>query len=280
MRIPAVALAAACLAVLPLTGCASAGGVATPASAGAPSSAGPTTAASPAASGAAADLAGTTWRVREVDGETVRFDGTSVTVTAGDRSSTAAWTAQGDEVLVAPASASLAGGAPAAWLTEATRVARDGDGWALADASGRVTARLDPTGSASPAPTTPTTLLETAAPRSGVVDRPASALEGRWVVAGQAKAAITFTNGTWVATADCRSGAIGSRGAYRVLPGGRLLVLRTATPIRGCPVFDGAPPVRAGAITGIARAASFRIADGVLTLFDRAGTTLGALSRP
>jgi hypothetical protein len=274
MRIPTVALAAACLAVLPLTGCASAGGAATPASGG-----DPTTTTAPA-SGTAADLAGTSWRVREVDGETVRFDGTSVTVTAGDRSSTAAWTAQGDEVLVAPASDSLAGAVPATWLEAATRVTRDGDGWALTDASGRVTAHLEPTGSAAPAPTTPTTLLQTAAPRSGVVDRPASALEGRWVVAGQTKAAITFDHGTWVAAADCRSGAIGGRGVYRVLSGGRLLVLRTATPIRGCPVFDGAPPVRSGAITAIARAASFRIADGVLTLFDRDGTTLGALSRP
>src|SRR5689334_12842313 len=84
MRIPTVALAVACLAVLPLTGCAAAGGAATPASAGAASSSpGPTTTASPAASGSAADLAGTSWRVREVDGETVRLDGTSVTVTAG-----------------------------------------------------------------------------------------------------------------------------------------------------------------------------------------------------
>jgi hypothetical protein len=210
-------------------------------------------------------------------GTTVSFDGFSVTVADGGDSSGYAWSAQGDQVLVGGGSSSLNGPVGAPWLTATTRVERTAEGWTLLGASGDATAHLTPDGTA--AATTATTLLATAKPGSGVVDRPASALEGRWTAAGDATAAITFADGAWTATSSCRTGAVGGKGAYRVLSGGRLLVVRTTTPIRGCPIVDGPITARATAVTAIARAASFRIQGDTLTLFDRGGTALGSLTR-
>lgn len=266
--------AAVCLA-LALSGCAggSGGGAATSAA----SSSAPTAAAD------AADLAGTTWTVTDAagaaSGTTVHFDGTDVTVASGDRSSSYAWAAQGDQVLVGGGTSSLAGPAAATWLTGAVRVRREGDGWVLLAADGSPTARLTARQTASPAPTTPTGLLQTATPGPGVADTSASAIEGRWIVAGSPTTAITFTGGRWTANSSCVTGALGGRGVYRVLPGGGLLVVRTATPIRGCPIISGLPRVGPNAITAIVRAASFRIQGRTLQLFDRSGTGLGSLVR-
>ncbi|GAA4735881.1 hypothetical protein GCM10025783_02340 [Amnibacterium soli] len=275
MRIPSVLLlpaTAACLA-LALTGCSggSTGG------GGAPS-------ASSAAAASAVDLAGTTWRVSDADdatsGTTAHFDGSAVTVTAGGGSSSYAWSAQGDQVLVGGGTSGLAGAAPAEWLTRTARVQRDGDGWVLLAADGSRTARLTAAGgSASPAPTTPVSLLQSGTPGPGVGATTAKALEGRWTVAGAPTSAIVFEAGQWQATSSCATGALGGRGVYRVLPGGRLLVVRTATPIRGCPIVQGVPRLRPNAITAIARAASFRVRGDTLQLFDRTGTGLGALVR-
>jgi hypothetical protein len=276
MRIPSVLLlpaTTACL-VLALSGCAGGSG-------GAAGSAAPSTA---AAASAAVDLAGTTWRVTDAEGAasgtTAHFDGSAVTVTSGDGSSSYAWSAQGDQVLVGGSTSGLSGAAPAAWLTRTARVQRDGDGWVLLAADGSRTARLTAAGgSASPAPTTPVSLLQSGTPGPGVGDTAAKALEGRWIVAGSPTSAITFDAGQWRATSSCATGALGGSGAYRVLPGGRLLVVRTATPIRGCPIVQGTPRLRPNAITAIARAASFRVRGDTLQLFDRDGTGLGALVR-
>jgi hypothetical protein len=274
MRIPSVLLlpaTTACL-VLALSGCAGPSG-------------GTTGNVAPSASAAAAvDLAGTTWRVTDAagatSGTTAHFDGSAVTVTSGDASSSYAWSAQGDQVLVGVSTSGLSGAAPAEWLTRTARVQRDGDGWALLAADGSRTARLIAAdGSASPAPTTPVSLLQSGTPGPGVGDTAAKALEGRWIVAGSPTSSITFTAGAWQATSSCATGALGGRGVYRVLPGGRLLVVRTATPIRGCPIAQGAPVLRPNAITAIARAASFRVRGDTLQLFDRDGTDLGALVR-
>jgi hypothetical protein len=240
-------------------------------------SADPTTISSPAPAGAALDLVGTVWHVAGRKGTTVRFDGAAVTVASGGRSSSYAWSAQGDQVLVGRRTSSLSGPVDAGWLTGTTRVQRTTAGWTLLDASGRATAHLTADGTA--AGTTATTLLAEATPGAGVVDRPASALDGTWVAAGAARARITFGDGVWHAASDCRTGAVGGTGVYRVLPGGRLLVTRTATPIRGCPVVDGPIIARATAITAIARAASFRVEGDTLTLFDRGGAVLGSLVR-
>ncbi|MGT2426416.1 hypothetical protein [Amnibacterium kyonggiense] len=237
------------------------------------------TAPSSSAVGAAAalELVGTRWAVSGRPGTTVRFDGLAVTAAVGDRSSSWAWSAQGDQVLIGAPVAGLDGPVDAPWLTATTSVREDGSGWTLLGTDGGTTARLTPDGSA-PA-TTSTRLLAAAVPGPGVVDAPATALEGRWTVAGDPRTAVAFTGGTWSATASCTSAAIGGRGRYRVLPGGRLLVVRTMTPIRGCPVVDGAAAGRGSAITSIARAGSFRVRGGTLTLFDRDGAELGSLTR-
>ena len=278
MRIRSVLLlpaATACLA-LALTGCAGGSGGTTGDGGGPPASA--------TASSAAVDLAGTTWHVTDAaggaDDTTAHFDGSAVTVSSGGGSSSYAWAAQGDQVLVGGSTSGLSGAAPAAWLTRTARVQRDGGGWVLLAADGSRTARLAATGaSSSPAPTTPVALLQAATPGPGVTDAPVTALEGRWIVAGAPKSAITFTDDEWRASSSCATGALGGQGVYRVLPGGRLLVVRTATPIRGCPIVDGVPRLRPNAITAITRAASFRVRGDTLQLFDRSGTGLGALVR-
>jgi hypothetical protein len=264
----------ACL-VIALAGCAggTSGGAAS-------TSAAPTssTAAAPAAA-----LAGTTWRVTDAagapSGTTAHFDGSSITVSMGARSSSYGWAAQGDQVIVGGGTSSLSGRAAAPWLTRTVRVQRAGDGWVLLDADGSATARLAAAGTASPGPTTPTTLLGTATPGPGVVDVAPTAIEGRWTVSGSPTTAITFAAGGWHAAASCASGALGGSGVYRVLPGGRLLVVRTASPIRGCPIVQGVPRLGPNAVTAIARAASFRIRGDTLQLFDRDGAALGSLVR-
>jgi len=275
MRIPSVLILPATTAcvVLALSGCAGGSG-------------GTTGNVAPSASAAAAavDLAGTTWRVTDAEGAAsgtrAHFDGSAVTVTSGEGSSSYAWSAQGDQVLVGGSTSGLSGAAPATWLTRTARVQREGDGWVLLAADGSRTARLAAAGgAASPAPTTPVSLLQTGTPGPGVGDTTAKALEGRWTVAGSPTSAITFEAGAWHATSSCATGALGGSGVYRVLPGGRLLVVRTATPIRGCPIVQGTPRLRPNAITAIARAASFRVRGDALQLFDRDGTGLGALVR-
>lgn len=116
------------------------------------------------------------------------------------------------------------------------------------------------------APTTQTTTAPTA-------------LDGRWVVDGDVRAAITFHDGSWTATTSCTSGALGGAGRYEVLPGGRLHVVRTMAPVRGCPVVDGPLLGKASAITQVERAASFRVEGGTLTLFETSGAPLGSLVR-
>ena len=228
-------------------------------------------------SGTALDLVGTVWHVAGRGGTTVRFDGASVTVVQGGGAARFAWSAQGDEVLIGAGASSIGAAVGVPWLTATTRVARTAGGWSLLDASGAATAHLTPDGTA--AATTATTLLTAGKPGSGVVDRPASAIAGRWTAVGDAAAAITLTDGAWTATSSCRSGAIGGQGVYRVLPGGRLLVARTRTLLRGCPIRADTLGGPADAITGIARAASFRVRGGTLTLFDRSGASLGSLVR-
>jgi hypothetical protein len=273
MRISSVLIAAASACVLAgsLTACSG------PSSGPGDSAAVPASSSSTVpAAGSALDLVGTIWRVEERRGTTVRFDGLAVTVTEGGRSSSSAWSAQGDEVLVGATSSALLGPV-GTWLTSTTRVQRTAAGWTLLDASGAPTAHLTPAGTADS--TTVTALLGRATPGDGVVDAPANALEGRWTAAGDLRSWITFASGTWRATSSCTSGAVGGAGVYRVLPGGRLLVTRTLTPIRGCPVVDGPVLGQATAITAIARAASFRVRGDTLTLFDRSGTVLGSLTR-
>jgi hypothetical protein len=280
MRIPSVLLAAATTVVLAgsLAACSGASGGTAGSDPAAPSaSTSASAASSPAASGAATDLVGTSWHVEGKDGTTVRFDGLAVTVEEGGASSSFAWSAQGDQVLVGGHSSSLNGPVAAPWLTATTTVRRTAAGWTLLDASGATTARLTAGGTSES--TTATTLLDAARPGAGVVDRPASALEGRWTIGGDARSAITFAHGGWRATSSCTTGAVGGQCVYRVLPGGRLLVTRTATPIRGCPIVDGPVRLQPSAITAIARSASFRIRGGTLTLFDRSGTPLGSLTR-
>jgi hypothetical protein len=276
MRIPSVLLpaAVACCLVGPLAACSSGTG-------GTTGSAEPVPSASSAAASAssAVGLAGTTWRVREEAGTTVHFDGASITVAAGGRSSSYAWTAQGDRILVGGSTSSLGGPIAAPWLTGTTRVERTADGWTLRGADGGATATLTGAAGASTAATTSTTLLTAAVPGSGVVDAPASALEGTWTVASDVRSAITFTAGRWSAASSCVTGTVGGRGVYRVLPGGRLLVVRTTTPIRGCPIVQDVPRIRTTAISGIARAGSFRVSGDTLTLFDRSGAALGSLTR-
>lgn len=279
MRIPAVLLAPlVALAVAgALAACSGTAG-ATDSGIPAPSSASPTAAVdSPSSTATATALVGTRWKVKGLPGTTVAFDGLAVTVTDGGRSSSYTWSAQGDQVLVGTRSSSLVGAVEAPWLTRAATVERTTAGWALHDTSGAVSATLTPDGTVDR--TTASTLLSSATAVDGVVDRPASALEGRWTVAGDVRTAITFADGTWRATTSCTTGAVGGTGAYRVLPGGHLLVVRTMTPIRGCPVVDGPVLGQGSAITGIVRAASFRVSGGRLTLYDRAGTGLGSLVR-
>lgn len=275
MRVPSVLLAsaAACCLLGSLAGCSGASGSST--DEGTPAS----SSASTQSASSALDLAGTTWQVREEPGATIHFDGVAITVSADGRSSSYAWSAQGDQILVGVSTSSLNGPVAAPWLTSATGVARTANGWTLRDAKGTTTATLTTTATASPAPTTPTTLLVTAEPGSGVVDAPASAIGGTWVVANEPRTAITFAEGGWRATSSCSTGAVGGTGVYRVLPGGRLLVTRTATPIRGCPIARDEPGIRATAITAIARAGSFRVQGDTLVLFDRSGTQLGSLVR-
>ncbi|GAA2752591.1 hypothetical protein [Amnibacterium kyonggiense] len=273
MRIRQVVLplVAAVALVGSLTACSGSSGSPPAASSPAASSA------SPAPSVQAVDLVGTRWTVEGRKGTTVRFDGIAVTVAVGDLSSSFSWSAQGDQVLIGARTSGLSGPVDASWLTSTASVRRDGSGLLLVDANGSTTARLAPDGTADG--TTPTSLLTAATVGKGVVDAPPSAIEGRWTVAGDVRTAITFTGGTWSATTSCTTGAVGGRGAYRVLPGGRLLVVRTMTPIRGCPIVDGPVVGHASAITSIARAASFRVSGDTLTLFDRDGTGLGSLVR-
>ena len=266
-----IAAAAACVLAGSLTACTG------PSSGRSDSAAVPASSSTAPAAGSALDLVGTIWRVEERRGTTVRFDGLAVTVTEGGRTSSSAWSAQGDEVLVGGTPSALHGPEGATWLTSTTRVQRTAAGWTLLDASGAPTAHLTPAGTADS--TTATALLSAATPGEGVVDAPANAIEGRWTAAGDLRSAITFASGAWRATSSCTSGAVGGAGAYRVLPGGRLLVTRTLTPIRGCPVVDGPALGQAAAITAIARAASFRVRGDTLTLFDRSGTALGSLTR-
>lgn len=275
MRIPSVLLAAATAVVL--AGSLAACSATSSTGSAEPSAAPATTSPAAARSGTALDLVGTVWRVEGQEGTTVRFDGLSVTVARGDDSSSYAWSAQGDQVLVGGHSSALNGPVAAPWLTSTTAVRRTAAGWTLLDAAGATTAQLIPGGTSDP--TTATTLLTTAEPGAGVVDRPATALDGRWTVGGDTRSAITFADGGWHATTSCTTGAVGGRGVYRVLPGGRVLITRTATPIRGCPIVDGPVPLLPSAITAIARAASFRIQGDTLALFDRSGTSLGSLIR-
>lgn len=276
MRIPSVLIATA--AALVLAGSLAACSGTSSAGTAAPTTAAGSSSAAPAPSGSAVDLVGTTWHVTGKDGTTVRFDGLSVTVAKGGDSSSYAWSAQGDQVLVGRSSSALSGPVPAAWLTATAQVRRTSAGWTLLNASGAATAHLTAADGTEGA-TTATTLLTTAEPGAGVVDRPASALEGTWTVGGDARSAITFADGAWHASSSCTTGAVGGQGVYRVLPDGRLLVARTTTPIRGCPIVDGPISARATAITAIARAATFRVQGGTLTLFDRSGTELGSLTR-
>ena len=279
MRIPSVLLAAvtACVLTGALTACSGATMSSAPADvppSTSSASADPTAA---AASGSALDLVGTAWHVEGRSDTTIRFDGLSVTVANGDRSSSYAWSAQGDQVLVGGSSSALNGPVGAAWLTSTTSVRRTDAGWTLLDASGAATAHLTSAGTVDP--TTATSLLATATPGAGVVNAPTTAIDGRWTVAGDVRTAITFTSGTWRATTSCTTGAVGGSGVYRVLPGGRLLITRTMTPIRGCPIVDGPILGQATAITAIGRAATFVVKGDALTLFDRSGTELGSLTR-
>jgi hypothetical protein len=235
----------------------------------------------PAASADAAALAGPTWVVHgggAADGAHVRFDDRSATVTDAGRATDLAWTAQGDRLLATRTTTALNGPVPTDWLTAAVRVTRDGDGWRLLAADGGTTAALTPLADASPAPRP--TALGPVVPGRGVVDAPATALEGRWILAGHPRTAIVFADGAWRSAASCETGTPGGSGGYRVLDGGHLLVTRAVSLRLGCPVLGSAPRVRAPAITGIARAATFRVADGTLTLFDRSGTVIGSLVRP
>jgi hypothetical protein len=276
MRLRALlpAALAACCVVGALAGCAASD----PASHGAPT--GSLTA---VARSAAVDLAGTTWRVEgaagAADGTTASFSGTAITVAAGGRSSHYAWSAQGDQVLVGGRTSSLAGAVDASWLLATVQVRRTADGWTLLGTDGATTARLSAATAPSPAPAGVTALLRTARPGAGVVDAPASALEGRWAVAGTTTTAITFGAGTWRAASSCATGTVGGVGVYRVLSGGRLLVTRTAVPIRGCPITEGAITATPNAVSAISRAASFRVSGDTLVLFERSGTRLGALVR-
>lgn len=240
-----------------------------------------TTAAAGAGAVPATALEGRDWTVRDAHGAAsgtrLRFDEGSITLLSaeGATSSTYAWATQGDDVLVSAGTLSLGGGAAAAWLVRTTRaVPAGGGGWILLDASGATTARLDAAGSAptaSPAPTA------TAGP--GVVDVPAARLGGRWTVAGHPEAAVTFDAGRWRTVATCTVAAAGGTGAYRVLPGGRLLLTRTGSLVFGCPIGRDEQRVPAPAITGIGRATSFRIQGSTLTLFDRTGAAIGSLTR-
>jgi hypothetical protein len=277
MRIPSVLLPAAlaCCLVAPLSACSSGSGGVTGSAEPAPPAS--SASASSGAASSAVDLAGTTWHVQEEAGTTVHFDGAAITVAEGGHSSSYAWSAQGDQILVGGSTSTLDGPVTAPWLTGATRVERTLDGWRLRDAKGGATATL--TASASAAPTTSTTLLETAVPGAGVVDAATATIEGTWTAAHDPRTAITFTGGQWRAASSCTTGAVGGRGRYRVLPGGRLLAVRTAMPMRGCPIVRGVPRIRATAISGITRAGSFRVDGDTLTLFDRAGTQLGSLVR-
>lgn len=278
--LPAVAL------VLALAGCAGTSGTSAPdrpattaATTTAPPSSAPPSSASPssASPASAVALVGTGWHLAGSDAVTVRFDGLAITVADAAGSSSYAWTAQGADILVGQPTSSLAGAVPAPWLTRATRVGRTVTGLVLEDASGRPTARLTPDGTV--APRTATTLLTPATPGDGVVDAPASAIAGRWVLPSDLRTSVTFTDGTWRATSSCTSGTVGGTGAYRVLQGGLLLVTRTSTPIRGCPIIDGPRTAGPNAITAIARAASFTVDGRTLTLYDRSGTDLGSLTR-
>jgi hypothetical protein len=277
MRIPAVLVLVA-VSCCTLAGCATA----SPSGSTATTS-GPAASAAPRSGAEAVDLAGTTWTVEGAQGATagttVHFDGASVTVSAGGDSSSYAWSAQGDQVLFGGSTSSLAGPVAATWLTTAAAVARTSAGWSLLTAGGSTTATLTSATTPSPAPTTATTLLRTAEPGTGVVDAPASTIEGTWTLDGDARTAITFSGGRWRAASSCTTGAVGGAGVYRVLPGGRLLVTRTLTPIRGCPIVDGVRTIRPNAITAIARAGSFKVTGDTLTLFDRAGVQLGSLVR-
>lgn len=272
MRIPSVLLA-------PLVAVALLGSLAacSSGSSGQPAPPPTATAAAATAPGSALDLVGTRWHVEGKAGTTVAFDGLAITVADGDGSSSYLWSAQGDQVIVGQRSSSLIGAVDAPWLVATTGVARTAAGWTLRDASGGTTAALTPDGTVEP--TTATTLLGSATAVDGAVDRPASVLEGRWSVAGDVRTSITFADGTWRAATSCTTGAVGGSGVYRVLSGGRLLVVRTMTPIRGCPIVDGPVLGHGSAITAIARAASFRVEGDTLTLYDRSGAGLGSLVR-
>jgi hypothetical protein len=277
MRITSVLVAAAsvCVVAGSLTACS--GASSNHDDPGIRASAASTSASAEPASGSALDLVGTIWHVAGRSGTTVRFDGLAVTVANGDRSASYAWSAQGDQVLVGGSTSSLNGPVDGAWLTATTRVRRTDAGWTLLDASGAATARLTAPSTVQPA--TGTALLAAATPGPGVVDAPPSAIEGRWTVSGDVRTAITFAAGAWRATTSCTTGAVGGAGVYRVLPEGRLLVTRTMTPMRGCPIVDGPVTGHATAITAIATAATFRVRGDTLTLFDRSGAELGALTR-
>jgi hypothetical protein len=274
MRIHPV-LAAAALAgglLAALTGCAGSGGT----------TAGTT---SPPASHAVdpAALAGPTWVVHgggAADGAHVRFDDRAITVTDDGRTSTLAWAAQGDALLATRSTIALNGPVPTDWLTGAARIAPTADGWRLLAADGSTTASLTAlAGAPSAAPTPAPSALAPVTPGPGVRDVPADAIAGRWILAGRPRTAITFTDGTWRATASCETGTPGGAGAYRVLAGGHLLVTRSVALRFGCPVIGSEPRLRAPAISGIARAATFRIEGDTLTVYDRTGAAIGSLVR-
>lgn len=275
----ATALLGGAVIAAALSGCSGASGSPPPAPSASAS-------ATDAPSGVAADLIGTSWTVQEVHGDrgaggSLRFGDRSVTLVTTTGTSTFAWAAQGAEVLITRSTLSMDGGGPATWLTGTVRVSRDTRGWTLADETGAATARLVPAASSSPQPSPSDTAapLAVATPGPGATATPASALAGRWHLAGHPTTAITFDDGRWRAAASCETGASGGSGAYRVLADGRLLITRTASLMFGCPIGQDDDRVRAPAIAGIDRAGSFRVEGTTLTLFDRSGAVIGSLVR-
>jgi hypothetical protein len=267
---------------------------------------GPSTSSVPAVPSAqrghAVDLMPVVWRVRgaagEVDRTWLRFDGLDVYVLRPKGQVDVAWRPQGNQFVAQVQGWSMSLGtqhAPTApWLTNAVSFNRDGAGWMLRDAAGRVTARLVRKGTPPPSKqyytgppkvTTDFVRAHLADPEVGpgvhAVD-PVKVV-GRWVVPGfDPKVALTFdSDGQWNARTSCESGtgAGGGGGRFRLLRDGSLLVVAGAVAGVGCSEPKTTPPTDAKAVSNAYQAASVLLASDAMTLFDRAGKRLGTLHR-
>ncbi|WP_375401293.1 hypothetical protein [uncultured Amnibacterium sp.] len=250
---------------------------------------------SASATATAIDLMPTVWRVRGAAGEAeatwLRVDGASLQILRPKGAVNLAWSTEGNGMLALLTgwSTSVGDRPSAPWLTTAAAFDRDGDGWLLRDAAGRVTARLVRDGTPPVAKNYFTDApvvtswerrrLADVVPGPGVHAVRPQELVGRW---GRSDvdpkdASVAFTaDGAWSATTRC---ANGHSGAYRLLESGVLLTVGYATTLVGCQQPPQPVATVADTVTSIDSAGSVRLDGDDLVLYDRGGAPLGALHR-